>query len=353
MNIQNNLLELTSKNVFSVVSHQSVFVAFCDSKMRFNTAFSSPLRKDNRPSFVIYERGFFIDFASGEKGDSISFVMKLNNIDFNSALCAIVEKLNVAYRFFIRKKDDFVVKIAPYNNPKASSIDLDGCKIDVKVRQINKDDLEYWKKYNIIGEAEIRSFNIVAISHFFLNKKMYIAEKLSYAFIEKKDNVVTKKIYQPNSRYMKWINNNNGSVWELWEHLPEKGKDLIITSSRKDAASIIKTLKIPSTSLQSESVMPKESVMKELFSRFENIYILYDNDYSSAKNWGQLSAKKIIEKYPKLIGLKINECYGAKDFSDFVSIHGVKKTKETIIPLIKKAKDDSNKNTADISCSKN
>ena len=353
MNIQNNLLELTSKNVFSVVSHQSVFVAFCDSKMRFNTVFSSPLRKDNKPSFVIYERGFFIDFASGEKGDSVSFVMKLNNIDFNSALCAIVEKLNVAYRFIIRKRNDFVIKIASYNNPKASSIDLDGCKIDVTVRKIKQEDIDYWKKYNINGEEEIKSFNIVPISHFFLNKKMYIAERLSYVFVEKKDGIITKKIYQPNSRYMKWINNNNGSVWELWEHLPEKGENLIITSSRKDAASIIKTLKIPSTSLQSESVIPKESVMNELFSRFENIYILYDNDFNSTKNWGQLSAEKIIKKYPKLIGLKINEKYAAKDFSDFVSIHGVRKTKETIISLIKKAKNDYNKDTSDISHRKN
>jgi len=51
---------------------------------------------------------------------------------------------------------------------------------------------------------------------------------------------------------------------------------------------------INSTGLQNEGVKPKESIVKELKNRFENIYLLYDNDFDSETNWGRQFGEKIV-----------------------------------------------------------
>ena len=138
--------------------------------------------------------------------------------------------------------------------------------------------------------------DVYAISHIFIKKVdkeySFLADKYAYVYIERKDNVVSKKIYQPyNDRY-KWINKSDASVWDLFAKLPFYGDKLIITSSRKDALNIWSNLAIPATSLQGEGFIPKEKVINELKHRFKRIYVLYDNDEA-----GIIKSKKICDKY--------------------------------------------------------
>ena len=147
----------------------------------------------------------------------------------------------------------------------------------------------------------------------------------------------TFKIYQPLSEKAKWINNNDYSTWELWTQLPKNGKNLIITSSRKDAIVIKKMFDssfITSCSLQSENVNPKKSVIDELKSRFENIFVLYDNDFKNEINNGKIAGEKIANKF-NLLDLQIPNIYQIKDPSDFLEKYGLKKTKEMILFITK------------------
>lgn len=320
MELAQNLLTVTAENVFFFINNLAIFQKYSDPRMKFNTPFSSPFREDNNPSFVIYEKGFFVDFATGEKGNGITFLMKLNKINFNEALLMLVYDFDLSSRFNCFNTIRVASVQAKYRNPK-SAVSLGSAEIKVKTRKFEERDYKYWSQYNL-DERDLSKANIVPISHFFINGKMFIAEQLAYAFAEKKDGIVTIKVYQPKSAYLKWISNNNGSVWELWEQLPVTGHSVIITSSRKDAACVIKNIDYPSTAFQSETVIPKESVMEEVLQRFPNVYLMLDNDFDGKENWGQLAAQKLILRFPTIKNIVIPEKSGCKDFSDLVSKYG-------------------------------
>lgn len=318
INEEKELLVLNSSNILKFITQEDIYKQYCDKNFKFNVPFSSPFRDDKKPSFIIGGPQRFYkykDFSTGESGNAFTFVMKLYNLDYNNALLQIVNDLNIKQYFIIT--DDFFVSekiIAKYENP-GKTINIGEIDLQIKIREFKQYDLDYWNSFGISLEY-LKLGRIYAISHYFINNVPIHAEKLAYAYVEKKDNKVTYKIYQPLSKHKKWINNNNYSVWELWHLLPKIGDVLIITSSRKDALSIIENLKIPAISFQAESVMPKEIVMKDVLSRFKKVYLLYDNDYNNPDNPGQKLALKLKLKYPELINIFIDEKYLSKDYSD-------------------------------------
>lgn len=338
MELSKTLLPVTAENVYSFVTNVNIFVRYSDSKFRFNTPFSSPFRNDKNPSFIIYEKGFFVDFATGEKGNAITFVMKLNKVNFNDALLIIIKDfaLTSEFNFF---ESPFTSRKADFNNPRSSVSVSGNVDINVTKRSFNKNDEKYWSQYNLT-EKDLRFANIIPISHFFIGLKMFIAETLSYAFMERKDGQITIKIYQPKSSCLKWINNNNGSVWELWEQLPSKAETAIITSSRKDALCVIKNLSIASTAFQSETTTPKESVMNEVLNRFDFVYLLMDNDFDKETNWGQNAAQKLIRRFSNVINIVIPKETGCKDFSDLCSRYGHQEASEILMKVILKSKEE-------------
>jgi len=337
MEITKDLLAVTAENVYTFISNLDIFRKYCEQKMRFNTPFSSPFREDKNPSFVIYEKGFFIDFATGEKGNAITFLMMLNKINFNDALNLIIKDFGLYGHFNCFSTSTLSSKTASFENPRNSISVEGGVELSVKRRDFSKDDKEYWSQYNI-DENDLNLAKIIPISHFFIGTKMYISDRLSYAFLEKKDGIMTYKIYQPKNKYIKWINGNDSSVWELWELLPKKCENLVITSSRKDALCVIKNLKVPSVARQSESAIVKPQIMEELHERFPNIFLLLDNDFDKKENWGQKAASSILKKYPYLINVVIPSYTGCKDFSDLVSKFGKEKANEILIKEVVDAK---------------
>ena len=131
--------------------------------------------------------------------------------------------------------------------------------------------------------------------------KIIPADKYAYAYIERKDGIVSIKIYQPFSDTMKWISKHDSSVWDLWTKLPESGERLIITSSRKDALCLW------------------ANVVNQLKQRFKNIYVLYDNDFKAVEkgeeNHGRVFGKHLSDMFG-LIQIEIPEFYRSKDPSD-------------------------------------
>ena len=79
--------------------------------------------------------------------------------------------------------------------------------------------------------------------------------------------------------------------------------------------------------------MIKPQVMDQLKNRFDNIYVLYDNDYTKENNPGRLFGNKISSKY-QLKQIEIPDRFKSKDYSDLVFNHGtdvsVKLLKEMI-----------------------
>ena len=309
-------------------------------------AISSPLRQDTSPSFNLFmskEHGkvFFKDFATGESGDCFLFVMRLF-------------KLTSKSETFLKIAKDFNLtdyELHPqsfYPPPKINTAKLkrnikkiktNKLKISVTVRPWKIKDKNYWNKKYSLSKAQLEYCSVFPISHFFINGFCTKAQELAYAFVEGKDNNQTFKIYQPYADVEnKWFSNNDYSTWELWTQLPDKGETLIITSSRKDAM-VIKSLfsseNITSCSLQSEGVKPKQSVVDELKSRFKKIFVLYDNDFKSKKNIGQIAGARVA-KATGFIQIEIPDGCGVKDPSDYIEEFGASALTRLILGLVNK-----------------
>lgn len=298
----------------------------------------SPFRRDEHPSFRIYspdgKKILYKDFSNGESGGIFDLIGKLYNLNYNGTL----KKISDDKKYMVNY--DNQVGLSTYKGP-AKLKKAGEYIIRSKKRNWEQKDFNYWKSYGIpenwILHSDIYPISFIIINNKITGSKQYIkADSLAYTFIERKDGIVSEKIYQPlNKNGMKWRSSHDKSIWDLWDKLPETGENLIITSSRKDALCIWANSGIPSTSPQSEACDPNPKVIEELKERFRNVYILYDNDFQNKINNGRNDGKKIADNF-NLKQIEIPTLYKSKDISDLYRNFGHEMVYKTIKSLIKK-----------------
>lgn len=298
---------------------------------------NSPLRVDNHPSFGLWSLdGIHIgytDLATKETGDTFTLLEKLWNLDYWGVLNKIYTELPN-----IKNNNSSVNQVNKIRaNVKTYKKDT---ILECKVRQWKQHDIDYWEQYGISKKWLIFG-EIYPISHIIItkdsNRFAITAEKYAYSYVERKDGILSLKIYQPFSEKFKWSNKHDGSVWDLWTKIPETGEELIITSSRKDALCIWENTNIPTLSLQAESYLPKPHVVQQLKDRYKNIYVLYDNDFNSPINYGEKLGESMAKEFD-LIQLKIPTIYKSKDISDLCKNYNRATVKKVILNLIKESK---------------
>lgn len=297
---------------------------------------NSPLRPDKAPSFRIDfdENGVirFYDFGGrNQHGGLFDLLMELFKLSFQELLYKIHNEMIVGNSL---KKINRVNKEAVRQySPKIE-------KLDVKVRKLRQYDLDFWAQGGITEEW-LKFGDIYPISHMFITKgdrEMVIpADRLAYVYVEFKDGLPTYKIYQPLSENYKWINKHDKSVWDLWTKLPENGDILIITKSRKDALTIWANCGIPSTCLQAESMSFKSHVAEQINNRFKRKFILYDNDWDKAENYGRIFGQKVSQQlgFPQI---EIPDIYQCTDPFELRSKYGEESFKIIINELINEKK---------------
>ena len=274
---------------------------------------NSILREDKNPSLCIFpykDSLFFKDFGTNQSGNIYQLLSLYWNIPLNQVYRKIYNDFTSAnYKSCCCKN-----KISKTIIKKKSNIN-----IKVKIRDWKPWDIEYWSSYGI-SLKWLEYCDIFPISHIFLihqnGEQLTIsADKYAYVYIERKDNKVSLKIYQPYSTNFKWMSKHDASVWDLWTKIPEKGDKLIITSSRKDALCLWANTGIPSLSLQGEGYVPKEKVINQLKERYSKIYVFYDNDFENKVNNGRNYGRILAEKF-NLQQIEIPTEYKSKDPSD-------------------------------------
>lgn len=287
---------------------------------------NSPLRQDNNPSLGLFINNrtnslWFKDFGSGEKGSLYDLLAKMWNVSKDKVYDRILEDMPAPA--LIRKHEVKVYR-------KSAG------KVEVRVREWRDYDIAYWDSYGI-SLPWLKFGEIYPISHIIFTKNGHSypipAEKYAYVYVERKDGIVSFKIYQPYSKEYKWMSKHDSSVWDLWTKIPEKGDKLIITSSRKDALAIWSNTGIPALSLQGEGYIPKEHVVQQLKDRYNKVYVLYDNDFQSEENHGRMYGKMIAEKF-NVTQIEIPEKWKSKDPSDLVKNHGREVLREVIYELV-------------------
>ena len=284
----------------------------------------SPLREgDRNPSFSLYAWGQKVrwkDFGTGESGSTIDLLSQLWNVNYKEALLKL--KLDCGEK---------MPNIGLLRRYKGKQRICSNSKISVKVREWKDWDKKFWSDFGI-SQKMCKWCNVYPISHAFFTREdkdtgfkntiCIPMDKYAYAYFEWKDDKESIKLYQPFSTTMKWLSKHDSSVWDLWKQAFRwadivSNKELIITSSRKDAMCLWENLKVPAMSLQGEGYLPKPQVMKQVLDKFKTVYLWYDNDFSHENdNPGQDNAKKLIELYPQLKNIVIPEDYKSKDPSD-------------------------------------
>ena len=164
---------------------------------------------------------------------------------------------------------------------------------------------------------------------------VFLADKYAYAFIERKEGHITYKFYQPfNKNGYKWQNNHDKSVLGLWAKMPEKGKDVCICSSVKDALCLMSNINITCICLQGEGYPISNTAKCELQKRFKNIFICLDNDKAGIEDAFKLQADT------GFINVELPQFEGGKDISDYYKAVGKEVFIETIINLFKEAREE-------------
>ena len=267
------------------------------------------------------------DFATNEQGSLYDFLGKLWHKSFNSVISDIASNLKISQ---LSLESSFHKTLRKRTTSK----------LEVKVREWREYDFKFWKQFGI-NEKWLRFGEVYPISTLFFTKNgntMTIpAEKYAYVYVERKDGIVTLKVYQPYSTKIKWLSKHDSSVWDLWSKLPESGERLIITSSRKDALCLWANTGIPSVSLQGEGYMPKEHVVQQLKDRFKKVFVLYDNDFKAEEkgeeNHGRVFGKILADMF-HIQQIEIPAEYKSKDPSDLYKDWGKDVFANVILSLI-------------------
>ena len=298
----------------------------------------SPLREDKHPSFGLQHwngKVKFKDFATNESGDTFDLLKKYFNMNFSEVLGKVYNDLDKIRNSHPSTADLTQKNIVTSDNKEVVEKKIDKIKIQVKKRDLEQWDIDYWNSFGI-DEKWLSFGNIYPVSYVSYNdgQTFYPTNNNAYVYIENKDGIQTHKVYQPYSQNYKWRNDNNSSIWELWSQLPEKGEKLIITSSRKDALCIWANTGIPSCSLQNEGVTPKPHVVQQLKDRFDKVYVLMDNDYDKEVNYGHEYGAKLCNLH-QLIQIEIPSEFSSKDASDLYKNHGKEILQSLIYNLTK------------------
>lgn len=259
---------------------------------------NSPLRIDKHPSFCFYinSKGSigYKDYATGECGTLLRLLGIYYKLDYNQMLVKLWEDKDNIARF--SSGNNNIIKEKQFTSAYNDSIAKlkDNIKIDVVTRNWEPHDIEYWESYGI-SLKWLKYAEVYPIKYKIITKNGYTsyfkADKYAYCYVERKENNISLKIYQPFNKQYKWCSTMDKSTISLWTKVPQKAEKLCICSSLKDALCLWANVGIPSIAVPGEAFKISATALQSLRSRYNNIYILLDNDPPGLKD-GQKLAKE-------------------------------------------------------------
>ncbi len=308
---------ISVSELFEKYSEVEILTAVFPEITQLPCRIQSPFRTDNNPSFSIYVNNqhhvCFKDHGEKEtRGGLLDLLCKKWSCTFNQVFDKILEVMNKTHGNEVSYK---VKQIKTLTRKESSEL----TKIEVKVRPWQQYDYDYWASYGV-EKQWLKYAEVYPISHKIVTKKdketgktnkyIFPAEKLAYAFVERKEGSLSLKIYQPYSENYKWCSRMDASVISLWTKVPEYGDRIIICSSLKDALCISCQLHIPAIAPQGEGYNISETAIKELKRRYKKVFISYDTDLAGIVDGQKLSEQTGFRNIVPDLG-------DSKDYSDY------------------------------------
>jgi len=279
-----NNIRIDSKEQLNKYISDEQIMTFYFKEFDLDKFYYSPFREEGKPSFMIsYLDGElkWRDFGiSNKPSNAVEFVCKLTDTTYFQAL-------NNIYKGVVLNK--------------AIPITKNYIKPDKLTHELLYSDkwldwqLEYW----ITGKVSRKTldhFNVKWCRELWFNNRlfargskwnlMYFYNHSVIPFVE------SWTVYRPNAPFDKKFRKHNILDHIMgYDFLPEKGDLLMITKSYKDIM-VLYELGIPAIAPHNENVEIPEEIINELKTRFDKIYVNYDNDETGVK-----SSIKFTKKY--------------------------------------------------------
>jgi hypothetical protein len=321
--------ELSVANINKLVDSEQIFEYYIGSSFKQSKRISSPLRKDNTPSFSVFKNPYgkylFKDFATGQSGDWVTFIRLKYNCTFPEALQIVNNDFNLKLGQFQKTiKVGSTAIISQFNITKPKET-----VIRISKRDWNQLDLNYWNSFGVSIET-LNKFNVVPVDKYWLEGHEFNCKEITYAYMF---GDFKYKIYAPLAEKAgyKFIFNGSDQIIQGIKELPEYCSWLVITKSMKDVL-LFHDLGVPAISPHSETVVLSENIMNYLYSISGRIFSLFDYDNAGIH---------LAWQYRKLYGIKplfLSEgtwkrklgYKSAKDISDYYKLYGKEATKDLI-----------------------
>lgn len=227
---------------------------------------------------------YFVDNA-GHAGkvffNCFETAMYLHNLSFSEAVKYIASRLHVKPEEYIKRQ------ALTISSP-----------VDIRFTYRSWNQSPYFRNL-FITPRQLASENVYLVADYWCNtrttktlvKNRFSSPKtnlcIAYYFPDS-DHV---KLYFPYADDNKWFSNCNADdIWGL--NKLNNGKDLIITKSAKDYLVTKYVAGIPCIAVQNEGCYIKKDILVDLQDRYENIYLLFDND-----DPGKQASEKLCNKY--------------------------------------------------------
>lgn len=234
-----------------------------------NKWFKSPFRPTEKsPSFRISyynDQWVWVDYGLDPRPrDSVNFVMEFFNLSF-------YESLNKIYNDIRLNKDHTKIIIKPEESKNFSY-----CKIRKDFKEF---ELDYWNQVQIVKE-DLHQWDIYSGEIYHNGILWHRSKEKDPLFIYMWDKTIPiYKGYRPyclDSKYKFYSHNILGHIQGM-NKIPANGNILIITKSYKDIL-IWSKIGYPAIAPHSENMFLSAFDVYDLQSRFDKIYVNYDND---------------------------------------------------------------------------
>lgn len=329
MDIKLEPANVTKEVILKYVSEETLMEHYLGIPVK-RGLFRSPLRQDNNPTcgFLRDKLGrlVFKDFNGSFYGDAFEVVRQIYRVSFIDALQIIANDFGIIE---IPEFTKHPRRIEYSNKPFKDS---GKSVIQITVKLFSKEELKWWKQYNITKQI-LNHFRVYSCKYVFVNGN-FISEssKTDMIFAYYKDTVDNYdyfRIYFPNRRKFRFLSNWTSNMIQGSRQLPEDGNIVVITKSLKDVMTLY-SFGISAIAPNSETLFLSDHQLDNLKVRYNHIVVLYDQDRA-----GKYNMAKIRHQHPELTYLVIPEELKAKDISDYCKRYGKDATKELINKVIK------------------
>jgi hypothetical protein len=324
-------MKLTKEMILEKVTEKQIFDHFLKpyhnfQELKAGKNISNPFlpEKQKTPSFNIFHlngKWWYKDFTDKYKitGDCFKLVMQLKKVNSHEALEIIAQEM-----FYLPLKE-----LSPHRLKKETKSPL------LFTRSFSDYELAFWTQYGITIET-LGKFKVKAVSTYQSTTK----DGKPYSGNSKTDDPIfaypygtANKLYQPKSEQyrFKYLGEKDPDFVFGFDHLPEKGELVIITSGEKDVLSL-DSHGFPAICLNSETANVPAVLVASLKKRFDYTLVLYDNDETGSFH------SNLIARQHNLINITLPPFDGQidtqkplKDISDFFMIG---RTAEDLTQLI-------------------